>query len=62
MNYLKYAANPAKDYSGYGNIDNGIEVINYRKERRQYHINNGVSAEEAHILACNETNLKFGTV
>ena len=59
---LSHAANPMKPYAGYGSIDKGIEVINYRSTRKQFYINSGLNNHAAYIKACEDTIQKYGVV
>lgn len=59
-NILKYAANPMKEYVGYGSINNGLEVIAYRSKMKQQYIKDGHSIEEAYIMACKAVEEKYG--
>lgn len=59
---LLHAANPMKPYAGYGSIDKGIEVINYRSTRKQHYIQLGLNNHAAYIRACKDTDQKYGVV
>lgn len=59
-NLLDYAAKPSNNYIGYGSIDNGITVLQYRTIRKKHWINQGFSIEDAYVMACKDVTMKFG--
>lgn len=61
-NLLSYAANLMLSYKGYGSIDKGIEVINYRSNRKQYYTQAGMNNYDAYVQACMDTDEKYGIV